>query len=258
MSGIKQPINVMIGMPSHRGIVATPTLVSLLRLQQVLIQEQILSNFLNIDYAEVGHSRNVITNTMYNNSDYTHLLFIDDDMSFDPALIIDLIRSDKAIAGAICPRRNIDLVKFFEVAASGGSYEQAQAEAANFVTRFVSFSKFEVKDGWVPMAGIGMGITLIQRQVLDVMVQKNAVPDRWLSDDEPLPGTGASPFRYGFFDGVYDDELKTMLSEDLSFCQRWRIQCGGEVWGNANFEIGHVGHMTFNGKYIDRLRQGKV
>lgn len=254
------PLNVMIGMPSHRGTVATPTLVTLLHLQQTLMQRGVSSHFMNVDYAEVSHSRNVIANVVVSDSLFTHLLFIDDDMAFEPALIVDLIKFDKPIVGAICPKRSIDLEKFFEAAAAGGSFEQAQAEAATFVAKFRTGSnelQFEVKDGWVPLAGIGMGITLIQRFALDELVRCEAVSDRWLGKDPKLCDQTKEP-RYGFFDAVYDESSKSMLSEDLSFCYRWRNQCDGEVWGNANYEIGHIGPMTFKGRYIDRLKMGRV
>ena len=252
------PKHILIGMPSHRGIVATPTLVSLLHLQQALILQKIVTNFLNIDYAEVGHSRNIIANMMLMNKDYSHLLFVDDDMSFEPSLINELIQWDRPIAGAICPKRTISLEKFFEIASSGGSFEQARAEAVSFVTRFASYSKFEVKNGWVPLDGIGMGITLIKRHVFEDMVAKGSVPDRWAGKDDSDDRSTEESQRFGFFDGIYDNEQKSMLSEDLSFCFRWRNACQGEIWGNANFEIGHIGQMTFTGRYVDRLRMGKL
>lgn len=254
----KPQTNVIIGLPSHRGTVVMQTLISLMKLQQALIKYNIETSFMNMDYAEVSHSRNAIANNVYKTKDVTHLLFIDDDMSFEPDIILELIRSDKPIAGAICPKRNIDLEKFFEIAAMGGSYEHACAEAATFVTRFITNTTVNIVDGWIPMSGIGMGVTIIQRRVLDEMVEKGVVPDRWLSDEEPYAGTGISPYRYGFFDAIYDDNVRAMLSEDLSFCHRWREMCGGEVWGNANYEIGHVGPMVFKGRYMDRLKTGKI
>ncbi|MBY0613420.1 MAG: hypothetical protein K2P80_14675 [Beijerinckiaceae bacterium] len=250
--------NILIGMPSHRGIVTMPTLISLMDLQQVLLSLQLQSTFVNVDAAEITYSRNSIANRVFDEREFTHLLFIDDDMSFDARLILDLLKSDKAIVGAICPKRTIDLEKFYEIAASGGSYDQARAEAATFVARFPSNKSVQITDGWVPLEGIGMGITLIQRIVLEKMVEAGAVPDMWQASERPHAATGASPFRYGFFDSLYDDTLKTMLSEDLSFCKRWRTHCGGEIWGNANYEIGHIGQMIYSGKYIDRLMMGKV
>ena len=249
---------ILIGMPSHRGVVTMPTLVSLMELQQVLLSLELQSTFVNVDAAEITYSRNSIANQVYSDRTFTHLLFVDDDMSFDARLILDLLKSDKAIVGAICPKRTIDLEKFFEIAASGGSFDQARAEAATFVARFPSNQSVQITDGWVPLEGIGMGITLIKRDVLDKMVDAAAVPDMWQSSDRPPEFAGASAFRYGFFDSLYDDTLKTMLSEDLSFCKRWRSACGGEIWGNANYEIGHIGQMIYKGRYIDRLMMGKV
>jgi hypothetical protein len=34
------------------------------------------------------------------------------------------------------------------------------------------------------------------------------------------------------------------LSEDYSFCERWR-QCGGEVWCGVDYPIGHIGNFTY-------------
>ena len=41
-----------------------------------------------------------------------------------------------------------------------------------------------------------------------------------------------------------------MLSEDFSFCQRWR-QCGGEVWASATHTIQHIGNHAFEGNFHD-------
>jgi hypothetical protein len=42
------------------------------------------------------------------------------------------------------------------------------------------------------------------------------------------------------------------LSEDLSFCWRWR-QCGGDVWANVRHPIGHVGPFEWTIRYEDYL-----
>jgi len=251
-----EEINIVIGMPSHRGLVATITLSTLLQLGNLFTDLGIRSFFYNIDHAELTHSRNVMANHVLKNHEFTHLLFIDDDMSFDPELILELLRFDKPIGGAICPKRSMDLQKFFETAAEGGSFEQAQTAAAEFVTRHISFSTLSVTGGWCQMAGIGMGITLIKRAVFEEMVKTAVVPAR-----TAVAGADAGnpdEIEYGFFDHIFNEEINSMLSEDLSFCDRWRRQCGGEIWGNANYEIGHIGQMTFKGKYMDRIRSGKL
>ena len=60
----------------------------------------------------------------------------------------------------------------------------------------------------------------------------------------------------GFFDPVFSAEMNRYLSEDLSFCDRWINQCGGEVWAKVDRKIGHIGMQMFAGNYMDRLRTG--
>ena len=56
------------------------------------------------------------------------------------------------------------------------------------------------------------------------------------------------------FDELYVDGLR--LSEDFSFCHRWRHGCNGQVWANITHQISHVGLQQFRGSYADRLSGG--
>jgi hypothetical protein len=44
------------------------------------------------------------------------------------------------------------------------------------------------------------------------------------------------------------DEIKIgsnpAMSEDTSFCERWR-RCGGEIWAAVDFPVGHIGRFNF-------------
>jgi hypothetical protein len=51
------------------------------------------------------------------------------------------------------------------------------------------------------------------------------------------------------FDPLFVD--KTRLSEDFSFCHRWR-QCGGQIWANTAHQITHAGLHRFKARYSDR------
>jgi hypothetical protein len=41
-----------------------------------------------------------------------------------------------------------------------------------------------------------------------------------------------------------------LLSEDFSFCHRWKL-CGGEVWVNTAHPVEHIGLHRFSGIYAD-------
>ncbi len=63
---------------------------------------------------------------------------------------------------------------------------------------------------------------------------------------------------YNFFEQIYSKETDALLSEDLSFCERWTKMCGGEVWSLVNHEIGHIGQFVYKGRYMDLLKAGKL
>jgi hypothetical protein len=56
----------------------------------------------------------------------------------------------------------------------------------------------------------------------------------------------SSDHLYAFFDCIIDRETKTYLSEDYSFCQRWRT-IGGEIWLDLNSKLVHSGVQHFAG-----------
>jgi hypothetical protein len=64
------------------------------------------------------------------------------------------------------------------------------------------------------------------------------------------------PF-YDFF-GEITLEDGDSLSEDHSFCKRWRSIPGNEIWAVVDEPIGHVGDMVYNAPYLNRLLQGKA
>lgn len=45
-----------------------------------------------------------------------------------------------------------------------------------------------------------------------------------------------------------------VVSEDLSFCIRWR-ECGGQVWAAIGHRISHVGPHDFGARYLDQIEK---
>ena len=42
-----------------------------------------------------------------------------------------------------------------------------------------------------------------------------------------------------------------IVSEDLSFCIRWRTRCEGQVWASIGHRISHVGPYDYGARYLD-------
>jgi hypothetical protein len=255
MSGKGKPLNIVIGVPSVRGTIMTHTCASLIKTTTLCSEIGVKTNFVNVDSAEIVTVRNSLASYTVSNEDFTHLLFIDDDMTFEADTVIDLLRANKDIIGAVCPRRILMMEAFYDYAKKGHSIEDCVAAATSFVTRYINSDRVEVKEGVFPLRGIGMAVTLIKREVLTTMIEKGVVDTR----QQPKsigPDSLGNTTTWSFFDAMPNEDGSNVLSEDYSFCERWISKCGGEVFGLANRKIGHIGPYIFAGTYLDRLKLG--
>ncbi len=252
----QQPISVIIGVPSFRGTTMVHTTQSLINTVMLFGELGIRSRFINIDSADIVLARNTMATLAWRSPEVTHLLFIDDDMSFEADAVLDLLRANKPIVGAICPKRLIDPKRLYDAARAGRPFEHAMASALSFVTRHLPRDSLTVQDGLIEVEGIGMGVTLIRRDALTQMVERKVVNTYKVQEGRGTDAFGNSEL-HGFFDIILDEEGGTMLSEDLSFCHRWTKQCGGQVWATVDRKIGHIGMYVYAGAYIDKLRAGE-
>lgn len=251
----KTPVNILICVPSIRGTVMSHTMVSLSRTAFLLATLGIPCDVINIDSAEITVARNTMASHALREKHVTHMLFVDDDMSFEADAVVDLLRADKDVIGYIYPKRLFHHDQFFAAARAGKTMEEASTAALEFVHRHLPNPVLQITEGLCPVAGIGMGLCLIKLSTFRTMIEKGAVKTPEASKAENNGGffDGAVT---GFFDPVFSAEMNRYLSEDLSFCDRWINQCGGEVWAKVDRKIGHIGMQMFAGNYMDRLRTG--
>lgn len=254
MSG-KTQVNILICVPSIRGTVMSHTMVSLTRTVFLLATLNIPCDVINIDSAEITVARNTMASHALREKHVTHLLFVDDDMSFEADAVVDLLRADKDVIGYIYPKRLFNQEQFFAAARAGKTMEEASTAALEFVHRHLPAATLQITEGLCPVAGVGMGLCLIKLSTFRTMIEKGAVKT-------PEPGKVENNGGFfngavtGFFDPVFSEENGRYLSEDLSFCERWIKECGGEVWARVDRKIGHIGMHMYAGNYMDRLRTG--
>lgn len=116
------------------------------------------------------------------------------------------------------------------------------------------------ENGFLEVAGVGGGIVLIRRDCVEKMIE--AYPD--LMDTRPPERQPARvQVEAANLDRVFCpfNEAKNKdgngLSEDLSFCQRWR-DIGGKVYANVSHPIGHIGPRESVGAYESFLSVQKT
>jgi len=247
--------NVLICVPSFRGTVMSHTMVAISRTVFLLAKLGINSDVINIDSAEITVARNTLASYALRQSHVTHLLFIDDDMTFEADAVVDLLRCDKPIIGYIYPKRLLNQEHVHAAARAGHSLDAAITAGLDFVHRHIPNATLSITEGLCPVRGVGMGLCLVKMSTFQTMIDKGVV-----NMPEPIGAESDGGFFsgqiIGFFDPIYSEESGRFLSEDLSFCERWRERCGGEVWAKVDRKIGQIGQYIYAGNYMDRLRTG--
>lgn len=215
------------------------TAQSLYDLGQLLSGENVPSRLKWIACADIVDLRNLfITMWYYKQPQASHLLMVDSDMRFSPFMVWDMLQFGKPVTGCFYARRE------FPVSVVGKAINDTDTID-------------NVVNGHLKVQGVGAGVLLIKRTAIDEMIAK--MPDIIDgSDNHPVASSLKSydlPHLLRPFDQVRFDN-GGRLSEDLSFCHRWR-ECGGEVWANVHHYVGHIGPFEWLIRYEEYLTEKK-
>ena len=190
-------------------------------------------------------------------SPYTHLMFIDADVHFNPNDVLTLAALDKEIIGAPYPKKVIAWEKVRN-AVDAGLADEDPTVLEEFTGDFVfnpigGTTEIKVSEP-VEVLEIGTGFMLIAREVLEKF--RDAYPQfSYKPDHNRSENFDGSRYIHAFFDTVIDSEAfagagsggsDRYLSEDYMFCQFTR-KIGISTWLCPWMKLGHVGSYVFNG-----------
>jgi hypothetical protein len=192
-------------------------------------------------------------------SDYTHLMFIDSDIGFDPNDVITLAAlmdhedpDGKKIMCGPYPKKTIAWEKI-KMAVDKGFAD----ENPNNLEKFVGDYVFNPAEGQTSVR-IDEPVKVLEGGTGFMMVTKDA----FQKFDEAYPEYSYLPdhVRTEHFDGtreimmyfqaLIDEKSKRYLSEDYMFCQ-WMTKVGVDVWMAPWMKLLHTGSYTFGGSLAD-------
>lgn len=224
--------DIFIAVPAFRGLIKANCFLTTHAVRQYLMMKGIGGGISTLSFPDIAELRSMFLTVWFDTmKNSTHILFLDDDMSFEPELIGDMLMFNEPVVGAVYPQRKLPL------SWAGSGTGAAQTE------RRGDFMKVE---------GVGFGCTLIRRDAIERMVEKfPELIDTRLHlhpAGETLRGAGTNRLLRLF--EKMDIPDRGLISEDLSFCIRWG-QCGGDVWANIGRKMSHVGDYDYCGRYLD-------
>jgi hypothetical protein len=240
---------MVIATPAYGETFYTPYVHTIFRLHRALVPAGWSLSFASVAFADIAESRNFLLTHWFDKTDASHLLFLDADMGFEPQLVQEMLALNKPVVGAISPRRQLDLRRLYNIAREGGAdAERTISRGLDYIVQPVRGRAAGRQKGFIEVEGCGAGIMLIQRGCIEQMLKK--LPQ--LSDARAPKN---SPLAQGLnrliraFDPITRDGNR--MSEDFSFCHRWRVDCGGQIWASTDRKITHVGMYHFEGRWAD-------
>jgi hypothetical protein len=187
-------------------------------------------------------------------SDYTHLLFIDSDIHYNPQDVIAMLALDKDVIGGPYPKKSINWGNVAQAARSHPEMEAKELEqlVGEYVFNVVKGTKqFTVTDPLEVME-IGTGFMMVKREVFEKM-EKEYPMIRYKPDHVGQANFDGTRYIHAYFDTVIDTKESIVgggsdryLSEDYMFCQMWR-KMGGEIYLCPWMKTQHIGTYAFTG-----------
>lgn len=194
----------------------------------------------------ITRARNYLTDEFLR-SEFTHLLFIDSDIHFNPQDVIALLALDKDIVGAPYPKKSMNWGNIATAARNHPDLDPKELEklVGEYVFNVVKGTKqFQVTEPLEVME-IGTGFMMVKRDVFSKFAE--AYPKlRYKPDHVGQAHFDGSRYIHAYFDTVIDSESERYLSEDYMFCQWWR-NIGGKIYLCPWMKTQHIGTYAFTG-----------
>jgi hypothetical protein len=249
-----QPL-IVIATPCFGGMVSQGYMLSVIRLMSYAKSAGFDMSLCLLGYdALISRARSTLVAAFLDNPAATHLLFVDADIGFEPQQVERLLRLDKDFTGALYPLKSIDWDLIPQRCVTGG--EGVPHAALSYVGTFCPEAERKQDSDFVTGIYAGGGFQLLRRNALEKMIA--AYPQTHFRSVHGMPMSGTrrdtshSANLYALFDCIIDPETGAYLSEDYSFCLRWR-RTGGEIWLDTTSKLTHTGPYEFVGDHTSRF-----
>lgn len=260
---MEKPLKLCILTPCFAGQCTTNYVICLMNTMELFRNMGIL---LRIEFCKndslVSRARNNLVAKAMSDPEVTHIMFIDNDITWNPNDILKLIQSNKEIVGGIYPLKSYDWSKMSNPHFIKDNIERKEKSALkdklsnekmvkyNLLKYNVNYldPMLHVEHNLAKVKHIATGFMMIQRSCIEKMMERYFYTK--YTDDVSFLDPHENKMAYALFDcGVCDDHY---YSEDWMFCDRWS-KMGGSIWIDISINLTHSGPEDFEGSYISSI-----
>jgi hypothetical protein len=212
----------------------------------------------------ISRARNNLIAKAMIDPEMTHILFIDNDITWNPTDIFKLILSDKNLIGGVYPLKNYfwdkillqnnALDKLLERRKNNSILNRLYSEEdflkQNLLKYNVNYikSELDIDNNISEVKHIATGFMMIQRITIQKMMLQ--YHDTKYIDDVSFLSKTENQYAYALFDCRVEDNH--YLSEDWLFCNRW-TKIGGKIYMDVSIDLVHTGQEDYKGSYISTI-----
>ncbi len=226
---------------AYGGVVHADFMMSMSSLFLAMAQKKILASSIVLGFESlISRGRNA--SAAYTlGGDYTHLMFVDTDVSFDPKDFFRLLDLNKDVAVGLYPKKYISDSKLKTLFKK---YSELPPIWRNLATDFSSeLDLSKMKNESIEVEYAATGFMLIKRECFEKIIKER--PDiKYQNDIDGYMSAGDN--FYDFFQCRINPKTKKYESEDYGFCQLWR-SLGGKIHAIPDITLNHRGYINFSG-----------
>ena len=248
-----QKPKIFVATPMYGGMCTGTYALNLTTTPSVLNQNGIGMTFsLMLNESLITRARNRFAHDFLQ-TDATHMMFIDADISWQPYDIVEMVRADVDIICGIYPKKEINWHDVHSAVLRGVPAEKLHEYTGSFVVNTIDSKDATGKiNEPIEIGKGGTGFMLIKREVIEKLSE---VAPKYSND----MFTVVSPKDVGtqianIFDTSISPEDNRYLSEDYHFCDLARAN-GFRIWAAPWAQLTHTGTYIFSGGLMRSDRQ---
>jgi hypothetical protein len=248
--GYKQPYRIFVATPVHSDV-SIHYFKACLEFQKECFVRKIAVMFQVMKSSLVTQGRQLCVSG-FMESNCTHLLFIDSDISFNFKMIERMINYDKDICLVPYPIKGLDFDKIKKRIKDGCDIDP-RVLGNQYTMSVPDPSSVKVENGFIEVERGPAGCMLIKRSVIDALIKE--YPEFTINQHTLIDGKLVTrKHMYNFFDTYWNKDDKTYTGEDFYFCKLCK-HAGIKMYALVDEYISHHGEFSYTGRLIDEFKK---
>lgn len=222
-------MKILITIPAYGGNISEKTLTGVYETTRDLTRAGISVELITaVNDSLIHQARSNLANFFYNNTDATHILWVDADIGFHGEDVKKLIELNTDFACATYPKKVLPIRYTCALPKKGVVWNESKTA--------------------IEVAQVGCGFQLLSRRVYERIAEK--FPELKYSPRSESRRVSAAEMQnsYHFYD-TYMNSQGVLVGEDYAFCNRFR-QARGTIWLRPDITLSHVGSHVFTGENL--------